>query len=150
VVKITLFRGGKYLEIKATLGDRRVLLKGDGQEGEGQEDETPRSGRRGSGALDLERLYGFTVEALSPANRRQYGVPGDWGGVVVTSVSPRSAAMDKGLREGLVISAIGTQDVADLQDFFQEVRKLGGRKPLLVLVRVPRTDAQATLAIPPR
>ncbi len=149
-VKITLFRGGKYWEIKAILGDRRVLLKADAQADEGHEDDTPRGGRRESGAMDLERLYGFTVEALTPANRREFGVPPDWDGVVVTSVSSRSAAMDKGLRAGLVISAVGTQDVADLQAFLQEVKRLGGRKPLLVFVQSPRSGAQATLAIPPR
>jgi hypothetical protein len=45
---------------------------------------------------------------------------------------------------------VGTRDIEDLQAFNQEVKKLGGRKPLLILVRAPRSDAQATLAIPPR
>ena len=100
--------------------------------------------------MDLEKTYGFTVEALTPATRRQFGVAGEWTGVVVTSVAPRSAAMDKGLRAGFVISAVGTQEIGDLQSFYQEVRKLGGRRPMLILVRAPRGDAQATLAIPPR
>ena len=90
------------------------------------------------------------MEALTPASRHQFGIAGDWTGVVVTSVSPRSAAMDKGLRAGFVITAVGTRDIEGLQDFYQEVKKAGGRKPLLILVRAPRSDAQATLAIPPR
>jgi len=45
---------------------------------------------------------------------------------------------------------VGTRDIEDLQDFYQEVKKAGGRKPILILVRAPRSDAQATLAIPPR
>jgi hypothetical protein len=59
-------------------------------------------------------------------------------------------AQEKGLRPGFVISAVGTRDIEGLQDFYQEVKKAGGRKPILILVRTPRSDAQATLAIPPR
>jgi hypothetical protein len=65
-------------------------------------------------------------------------------------VAPRSAAADKGLRAGLVITAVGTQDVQGLPEFLREVRLQGGDKPLLLLVRTPRNDAQSTLAVPRR
>jgi serine protease Do len=149
-VRVTVFREGKYRDLKAVLGDRQTLLQGDGQDESGAGGDTPRSAPQEGRTVDLEKTYGFTVEALTPANRRQYGVAGDWTGVLVSSVSPRSTAMDKGLRAGFVIAAVGTRDIEDLQDFYQEVKKLGGRKPLLILVRAPRSDAQATLAIPPR
>jgi serine protease Do len=148
-VRITVFREGKYLELKAVLGNRQALLQADGQDESGSGTEAPKGGQDGR-SVDLERTYGFTVEALGPANRHQYGVPNDWAGVLVTSVAPRSVAMDKGLRAGFVIAAVGTRDVDSLPDFYQEVKRLGGRKPLLILVRAPRSDAQATLAIPPR
>jgi serine protease Do len=69
-------------------------------------------------------------------------------GVVVTSVSARSAAAEKGLAPGMVITAVGTQEVATLPEFMAQVRKAGSR-PLLLLVRFQR-GLQATLAIPPR
>jgi serine protease Do len=100
--------------------------------------------------LDLVRSYGFSVAGLNPAIRRQLGIGSDWNGVVVTYVAPRSAAMDRGLRPGLVISAVGTRDIDGLQDFDQEVKKAGDRKPILLLVLDPQNNSQATLAIPPR
>jgi hypothetical protein len=48
----------------------------------------------------------------------------------------------------MVISAVGTQSVAGVQEFMAQVRRAAG-KPLLVLVKTGRGD-QATLAIPPR
>jgi serine protease Do len=149
-VRITVFREGKYKELKAVLGNRQTLLQAEGQEENGSGAEPPKGGGQDGRTVNLEKTYGFTVEALTPANRRQYGVSNDWSGVVVTSVSPRSPAMEKGLRAGFVITTVGTRDIEDPQDFYQEVRKLGGRKPLVILVRAPRSDAQATLAIPPR
>ena len=149
-VRVTVFRAGSSRELTAILGDRQAMLQtetpdpgGDGQDGPG-----PNAPDRQ--AQGLERTYGFAVEPLTPVNRRQFDIPGDWKGVLVTHVAPRSAAMDKGLRAGLVISAVGTLEIEGPQDFYQEVNRLGGRKPLLLLVRAPRTDAQSTLAIPPR
>jgi serine protease Do len=148
-VKVTVFREGKTRELKAVLGDREKMMRAEDQEEDGNDDPAPKGGTQGGKTLNLEKTYGFTVEALTPANRRQFGLNGDLDGVVVTSVSPRSAAMDKGLRAGFVIVAVGTRDIEGLQDFYQEVKKAGGKKPILILVKAPRSDAQATLAIPP-
>ena len=87
---------------------------------------------------------------MSAGNRRQFGIGSEIKGVLVTSVAARSVAMDKGLRAGFIITAVGTRDIEGLDDFTQEIRKAGGRKPILILVQTPRSDAQATLAIPPR
>ena len=148
-VKVTVFRDGKSRELKAVLGDRQEMMKGEVEE-EGSDEEAPKASPPDSKTVDLEKVYGFTVEALTPANRRQMGINAAWKGVLVTSVAPRSAAMDKGLRPGFIISAVGTRDIEGLQDFYLEIKKAGGRKPILILVRAPRSDAQATLAIPPR
>jgi len=148
-VKVTVFREGKSKDLKAVLGDREKMMKAQAEPDPG-EGESPRNGAPEGKGLNLERAYGFTVEALTLANRHQFGISADWKGVVVTSVASRSVAQEKGLRPGFVISAVGTRDIEDLQDFYQEVKKAGGRKPILILVRAPRSDAQATLAIPPR
>jgi serine protease Do len=148
-VKITVFREGKTRELKAVLGDREKMIKGEAEE-EGNEEEPPGKTPQDGKTVDLERAYGFSVEGLTPVNRHQFGISADWQGVVVTSVTPRAAAQEAGLRVGFVITAVGTRDVEGLQDFYQEVKKAGGRKPILILVRSPRSNAQATLAIPPR
>jgi serine protease Do len=148
-VKITVFREGKTRELKAVLGDREKMVKVEAEE-EGNEEEAPRNSPQDGRTVDLERAYGFSVEGLTPVNRHQFGISADWQGVVVTSVVPRAAAQEAGLRVGFVITAVGTRDIEGLQDFYQEMKKAGGKKPILILVRSPRSNAQATLAIPPR
>jgi len=148
-VKITVFREGKTRELKAVLGDREKMVKVEAEE-EGNEEEAPRNSPQDGRTVDLERAYGFSVEGLTPVNRHQFGISADWQGVVVTSVVPRAAAQEAGLRVVFVITAVGTRDIEGLQDFYQEMKKAGGKKPILILVRSPRSNAQATLAIPPR
>jgi serine protease Do len=154
-VKVTVFREGKLRELKAVLGDRQEIVKEDTQDENDDQDPAPRAPSQEGRTLDLGKSYGFTVEALTPFNRHQNGIAQDWNGVLVTYVSPRSAAADKGLRAGLVIAAVGTRSIEGLQDFQQEVRKAGGKKPILLLVRVPRGDggrggAALTIAVPPQ
>jgi serine protease Do len=148
VVTVTVWRDGKFKDLKVTLGDRRELQKGESQEGD-DESPAPKQDPGGDKAVNLEKTYGFTVEALTPANRHQFGIGNDVKGVVVTYVAPRSGAAEKGLQAGLVITAVGPRDVEGLQDFNQEAKKAGGKKPLLLLVKPPR-GAGITLAIPPR
>jgi len=149
-VKVTVFRAGQSRDLMAVLGDRQAMLQAEDPDPGGDGQDTPGEGAPDRRASGLEQAYGFTVEPLTPANRHQFGIAADWKGVLVTHVAPRSAAVDKGLRAGLVVSAVGTQEIEGLQDFYLEVGRLGNRKPLLLLVRAPRTDTQSTLAIPPR
>ena len=148
-VTLTVIRDGKSLQLPVTLGDRKDLQKAEGEggeeesEGSGSKDQAP-EGKK----LNLEKLYGFEVSALDAATRHQYGVASDRKGVVVTSVSPRSAAADK-LLVGNIISAVGTKNVDTLLEFNAEIRKAQG-KTLLLLVRAPKVNQQVTVAIPPR
>ena len=148
-VKVSLFRAGQNLTVKAVLGDRQELLKAEADP-EADRAEPPRSGSQGGRTLDLVKSYGFSVAALTPAVRSEFNIANDWNGVVVTYVAPRSTAVDKGLRPGFIIAAVGTRDTFGLQDFLQEINLAGGRKPILLLVMDPQTNSQATLAIPPR
>jgi serine protease Do len=149
-VKVTVFRGGQYRQLSTVLGDRQKMLSAQAAQDDDAPAEPPRNQPQESRGTDLERSYGFSVEPLTTWTRQRLGLGGDWTGVLVTHVSPRSAAVDKGLRAGLVISAVGTQEVEGIQDFLREVARAGGRKPILLLVREPRSGAEATLAIPPR
>ena len=148
-VKITVFREGKSKDLTVTLGDRKDISKAESQEGDEEEGQDPKDSSQEGKKINLEKAYGFTVEALTPANRHQYGIGNEVKGVVVTYVSSRSEAVDKGLQAGLVISAVGTKEIQGLQDFNQEVKK-AGNKPLLLLLRAPRSNAQMTVAIPHR
>ena len=148
-VKITVFRDGKSRDLTATLGDRKDISKSEGQEGDEEEGDAPKELPLDGKKLNLEKAYGFNVEALTPANRHQFGIGNEIKGVVVTYVSSRSVAMDKGLQVGLVITAVGTRDIDNLQAFHAEVKK-AGQKPLLLLLKAPRSPAQMTVAIPHR
>lgn len=147
VVNLSVIREGKAKELPVTLGDRKDLQKADGN---GEEEEKESSDSKESSAegkkLNLEKLYGFDVAPLDPATRHQYGVPSDRKGVIITFVSPRAAAGDK-IAVGNVISAVGTKNVDNLQEFYTEVRKLKGKTLLLL---VSSGNRQVTIAIPPR
>lgn len=150
-VKLSILRDGKPREVPVPLGDRKDLAAGDAAS---DEDESPRGGGSKDGgqdtaAPDLEKAYGFKVESLTPRYRQENRVAPDRKGVVVTFVSVRSEAAEKGLREGMIISAVGTKEVESLGEFLAEVKK-AGRKPLLLLVRNPMGAQQITLAIPHR
>jgi serine protease Do len=147
IVTVTVWRDGKFQDLKATLGDRKQIQKTDGQEDD-EDKAAPAPDADGGQTVNLEKTYGFKVEPLTPSNRHLYGMPNDIKGVVVTSVSPRSAAAEKGLVPGAVITAVGPRDVDGTVDFNREVKKAGGKKPLILQVR-SRMGA-TTLAIPPR
>jgi serine protease Do len=149
-VKLSILRDGKAKEIPVALGDRKDLASAGG--GSGEEDEAApgggsKEGGQDAGTPNLEKSYGFKVENLTPRYRQENRVAADRKGVVVTFVSVRSEAAEKGLREGLIISAVGTKDIENLSEFLAEVKK-AGRKPLLLLVKAPMGNQQFTLAIP--
>ncbi len=95
-VKITVFRDGATRELKAVLGDREKMLRSDAQEDDDSEEPAPGEAPQEGKGVNLEQTYGFSVEALTAGTRRQFGIPGDATGVVVTSVSPRSGGHGQG------------------------------------------------------
>ena len=146
-IKLTLVRDGKTLNFSVVLGDRKDLEAN--LEGDAEEETRPEGSPEGSKSFNLEKSYGFSVEALNPTNRHQFRVAEDRQGVVITSVLPRSAAAEGNLQVGFVISAVGTTSIKNLQEFTAQVKKASG-KPLLLLVQTPRGKGQFTAAIPPR
>jgi serine protease Do len=149
-VRVTVFREGKTRELTVVLGDRKDMQKAEGQEEDPEDSGKPAESPENSNKLNLEKTYGFSVEALSAANRHQYGFPAETKGVLVTFVSARSVAGEKGLRAGCVITAVGTKDVDGILAFNHEVKK-AGKKPILLQVKVPGGNSpQYTIAVPPK
>jgi len=149
-VKMGIVRDGKHQEITVVLGDRKALQALAGGEAEDSEESAPQNREADGRLVNLEKSYGFRAEALTPANRHQFGIEGDRKGVVVTYVSPRSPAAGlRGFAPGVIIAAVGTREVEGVKDFQAEVRKAGGR-PLLLLLRNPRGAGQTTVAVSPR
>jgi len=149
-VRLGIVRDGKPKELPVVLGDRKNLKAGEAAEEEESEESAPQGEDASGHTVNLEKAYGFKVEALSPANRHQYGVEEDRKGVVVTYVSPRSPAAGlRGFVPGIVISAVGTRNIEGVKDFQAEVQKANGR-PILLLLRNPRGTGQTTVAVSPR
>ncbi len=146
-VKLSIIRDKKSREISVMLGDRNALevqaSVGDSDGG------APDSGSKNESGFNLEKNYGLKVENITPANRQLFGVAEDKKGVVVTYVSARSDASEKGLQPGFIITAVGTKAVSNVQEFMAEAAKAKGRA-LLVLIQAPQANGQRTFAILPR
>ena len=142
MVKLTIFRDGKILVLKATLGDRKAIEELRRREGGGdQEDPHSKAPHGDLKGINLEKAYGFTVESLDLKNRMK--------GVVVTSVDPRSPAAERGMAAGMIITEVGRQAVNNPAEFNAQVKKAGGRT-LLLFIQTPNGSQKVTLAIPPR
>jgi len=143
-VKLSVIRDGKTKEIPVVLGDRKEMSK-DAANREDEEEAPAKPGAEKE--LNLEKDFGFTVAPLSAATRHQYRIPEEIKGVVVTYVSQRSKASEKGLGEGMIITSVGKKEVGTLQEFNSQVKAVG-QKPLLLGVWFQ--SRQVTLAIPPK
>ncbi len=147
VVKLSIVRDRKSREVTVTLGDRKSL----GSENEQDEQKGgPAQGEPKDGkSFNTEKIYGFTVENLTAANRQAYNIADDRKGVVVTFVAARSDAAEKGLVAGIVINAVGTKSVANVHEFSAEAAKANG-KAMLLLIQGPSGPGKGTVAILPR
>jgi serine protease Do len=129
--KVTVWRDGRSRELTIEIG-------------EAQNDVVaavaPGGGAQGSAAL------GLTLRGLTAGDRASLGLPEDVDGVVVTAVAPGSAAAEKGIRPGDVITRVNQRDVASAADAAAELnRAREGDKP--ALLRVQRGDTQRFVAL---
>lgn len=141
-IELTIRRDGKTTKIKVILGDR-------------SEANTPRppsaatpkdapKGEEGS-ALDIEKLYGFKAEPLTPANRSSFRIPPQIEGVVVTAVVARSDAGAM-LEPGMIITEVGTRKINSMNELYAQIRKTGER-PLILFVTLPSNGQRLTVAL---
>jgi serine protease Do len=78
-------------------------------------------------------LEGVEVEDLTPAIRRQLGLPSRTIGVVVMGVAPGSPAAEAGLRPGDVIQEVNGRAIGSVSEFDQAVRQ-SGRDAIMLLI----------------
>jgi serine protease Do len=78
---------------------------------------TERLARNDQGdAEDTDTLHGVGVADLDARTRRQFDVPDNIKGALVTEVDPGSAAADAGLKPGDVITSINRHPVKNAED----------------------------------
>jgi serine protease Do len=99
---VTVWRDGRSRELTVELGE----APGEALAATG----------RGGAPGQASAAAGLTLRALTDAERATLGVPSDVNGVVVTAVAPGSAAAEKGLRAGDVITRVNDQAVASVAD----------------------------------
>jgi serine protease Do len=80
---------------------------------------------------------GMTVEELTAELRRQYGLPEDVRGVIVTGVKNVSVAGEAGINEGDVISEIHGQRVNTLSEFRSAIDRLRSGQRIRMYVTTP-------------
>ncbi len=71
---------------------------------------------------------GMSVDELDEINRQRYNVKDDINGVIITDVKPLSAASDKNVPEGAVITAVNEsyiKSVAEFKDVIEELIEKG-------------------------
>ncbi len=95
-------------------------------------------------------LLGMELASLNATTRRDYGVEADIEGVVITDVASDSRALEKGLRVGDVIAAVGQRKVTTAAEVFDLIEKAEAADQEAVLLLVVRNVTQRFVALPLR
>jgi serine protease Do len=87
----------------------------------------------GHGGIDQGTLNGVAVGDLDQQTRREFNIPKDVQGAVITQVEPDSAAAQAGLKPGDVIQSINRQPVKNAEEAVRLTEQPEKRKTLLRL-----------------
>ncbi|MGR3364169.1 MAG: DegQ family serine endoprotease [Maritimibacter harenae] len=127
-VRVVILRDGQTQTVRVTLGRREEALAADEQT---EEPEAP------APEVAEKTVLGLTLSEMTDALREELGLDAGAEGIVITAVDPNSAAAEKGLVEGDVITEAGQErltTIGDLEDRIEAARD-GGRQSILLLVR---------------
>ncbi len=118
-VTLEILRDGKRKKVTVTLGERPSQIAAV-QEGK----------------LDLKEQLGIQLENLTPQLRKQFNIPEDARGVLVTEVDPTSeAAQDAGIQPGDLIVEVDKKPVTSVEEFERIYEKIEPGKPFLLRIR---------------
>ena len=115
-VSLKVLRNGNEREMTVNLGELPVK----------------EASLQNSGNGTKSALSGVSVDDLDSQTARQLGLPSSASGVVVTGISPSSAAADSGLQRGDVIHEVNRQAVKNTSDFERAMRNSKDETLLLV------------------
>ncbi|MEX0956768.1 MAG: DegQ family serine endoprotease [Rhizobiaceae bacterium] len=127
-VDVVIVRKGEEQTVKVTLGR---LEDSEAAALEDSSDETP-----DEGAVATASMLGMTIAELNDETRAQFEISDAVNGVVVTEVDPNSAAADKGIMAGDVITEIAQESVSSPQQAMDRISALKGqgRKNALLML----------------
>jgi serine protease Do len=127
-VDLEVIREGKRQMIAVTLGER-PSSEGE-QESSATKEDTPTS------------KLGIQVDDLSQRTRRQFEVPKEIEGVVVTDVTDLSPADDANLRAGDVIMRVNDHDVTSEQEFKDAISRVRPGSMVRFYIYRPQGDVK--------
>lgn len=119
-VTLKLLREGKERALSATLAELPT-----------EELASAEPRQKPSGERAMQGLSGLEVTDLDARFRRQFDVPSDMRGVIVTSIDPDSGAYEAGLKPGDVIIEVNRQKVGNTRELTQAIQKAKGGRLLL-------------------
>jgi serine protease Do len=123
-VGVKIVRDGKEQTVSVKLEEQRAG-------GLTRSDRVGRLGRRSFNRSSGDVFNGMSVADIDARSRREYGLPGNLHGAVVTDVDPDSPAARAGLRPGDVIQEIDRRPVSDAGDAVELTRSRGSKRVLL-------------------
>jgi serine protease Do len=122
--KVDLLRDGNKKQITVTLGERpKDLTASSGESDEG-----------GSEEEQSNQKLGLSVQTLTSDLARQLKYEGDHG-VLISSVTPGSAAEEAGLRRGDLVKEVNRKGISSVQEFKAAVKSIGKGDTAALLVR---------------
>jgi len=131
--KVTVWRDGKSRDLSVKLGEASKA------------EEVASNGPAGNDSATAD-LLGLTLRGLTDQDRARLGVPSDVNGALVVAVEPDSAAADKGLEPGDLITRVNQKPVTSANAAVAALKTAKKDKSnALLLVR--RGDAQRFVAL---
>src|SRR5690606_3265275 len=117
-VDVVLVRKGKEMTVQVTLGrleDGEKLA--DAEDGRADED-------NGAAEVATASVLGMTVGELNDETRSKFGIAPDISGVVITEVAKDSAAAERGIQPGEVITEIAQESVKTPKEVMDRIGAL--------------------------
>ncbi len=125
-VDLDVFRDGKSVNTKVTLGQRPGGLEAD--KADGGDDNSPNNGDSNDG--EAISVRGIHVENLTSEIAQELSIPSTVKGVVITNVDADSGAADA-VTQGMVVTAVNRQPVSNVQDFKRLMNAAQGKEVVL-------------------
>ncbi|WFP60181.1 DegQ family serine endoprotease [Mesorhizobium sp. WSM4904] len=131
-VDVVIVRKGVEQTVKVTLGrleDGEKLASG--ENGNADQDKGDKAA-----PVSTAAVLGMTVGELNDQTRQKFGIAADVSGVVITDVAKDSAAAERGIQPGEVITEIAQESVGtpkDVMDRIGALKEQGRKNALLML-----------------
>lgn len=131
-VDVVIVRKGVEQTVKVTLGrleDGEKLASG--ENGSTDQDKGDKAA-----PMSTASVLGMTVGELNDQTRQKFGIAADVSGVVITDVAKDSAAAERGIQPGEVITEIAQESVGtpkDVMDRIGALKEQGRKNALLML-----------------